>query len=74
MEQKDTPQREVYQRVARTLLQLVAAGGLTALTNQLAQDMPIIYAPYLVIVYGVLVTFAQNYVESIKPELTILKK
>ena len=73
-EQKPTPTKEVYQRAARTFLQLVAAGGLTALTNQIADDLPVTVAPYLVIVYGFVVSWAQNYLESKDVIPTILKK
>lgn len=72
--QKITPGREVWQRAARTFLQLVAAGGLTALTDQIASDLPLSYAPYLVIGYGVVISWAQNFVEEHYPSLTILKK
>jgi hypothetical protein len=73
-DQKPTPTREVYQRALRTLIQLIAAGGLTALTDQLASDMPAHVAPYLVILYAFVVSWAQNFIESKHPELTILKK
>ena len=57
-------------RILRTLLQLIAGGALTALTDQLATDIPAAYAPYLVIAYTLLVTAVQNYLEetgTVKP-------
>lgn len=51
-------------RVTRTLIQLVAAGGLYALTQQVADDVPTRYAPYVLLGYTLLVTLAQNLVES----------
>ena len=53
-------------RVARTLLQLIVGGGLYALTQQLAKDVPQAYAPYLVIFYTLLVALAQNLIEDMK--------
>lgn len=73
-QQKPTPPMEVRQRAIRTLLQLVAAGGLTALTDQIASDLPSSYAPYFVIVYTFIVSWAQNYLESKDVIPTILKK
>lgn len=51
-------------RILRTVLQLIAGGALTALTEQLATDMPAAYAPYLLIGYTLLVTAVQNYAED----------
>lgn len=72
--QQLTTARDFWQRIIRTLLQLVAGGALAALTNQLASDMPSSYAPYLTIGYTLLVSAAQNGLESIYPQATILKK
>lgn len=51
-------------RALRTLVQLVAGGGLTALVDQLAQDLPDAYRPYIFIASTVIVTLAQNYAED----------
>lgn len=51
-------------RFLRTLLQLIAGGGLTALVDQLALDIPTTYAPYLVIAFTLLVTLTQNLLED----------
>lgn len=51
-------------RPLRTLVQLVAAGGLTALVNQLVIDLPAQYAVYVTIGFTLLVSFAQNYCED----------
>ena len=72
--EQPTPKLEVVQRVMRTVLQLVAAGGLTALTNQVASDLPVSYSAYFVIFWTVVVTTAQNYLESTGKIPTILKK
>lgn len=72
--QKYTPSREVWQRVGRTGLQLVAAGGLTALTTQIADDLPTVYAAYILGGYTFILTWVQNFVEETWPQFTILKK
>jgi hypothetical protein len=74
LEQQPTPPIEVWQRIARTGLQLLVAGGLTALTDQIASDLPVEYSAYFVIFYTIVVTAAQNYLESINKIPTILKK
>lgn len=51
-------------RVLRTLLQLIAGGAFTALFNQITQDADPALAPYLVILFSLLVSIAQNVVES----------
>lgn len=51
-------------RVTRTVLQLVAAGGLYALTQQIADDVPDRYAPYVLLAYTLIVTVSQNLVEQ----------
>jgi hypothetical protein len=52
-------------RVLRTALQLVAAGGLTALLGQLAKDVPVQYSAYILLGSVLLVTFCQNLLESL---------
>lgn len=52
------------ERTLRTLVQLVAAGGLTWLTEALANDLPPGSVPYMLGVYTVLVTLCQNAVEE----------
>lgn len=51
-------------RAIRTLMQLVVGGGLTALVNQLAGDVPTKYAPYILIGFTLLVAFCQNWLED----------
>lgn len=51
-------------RVARTLLQLLAGGALYGLTEQVAHDVPAVYAPYIVLLYTLLVAVAQNVLED----------
>jgi hypothetical protein len=72
--QKPTPTKEVWQRAARTIIQLIAAGGLTALTDQIASDLPANYAVYFMILYTAVVSWSQNYLESKEVIPTILKK
>lgn len=72
--QQLTTARDFWQRIARTMLQLVAGGALAALTNQLASDIPPAYSAYLVLGYTLLVTVAQNAVENRFPQATILKR
>ena len=55
---------DATRRAIRTAVQLVAAGGLTWLTEQLAKDLPAAYVPYLLGCYTVLVTLCQNKVEE----------
>jgi hypothetical protein len=55
---------DAQRRVIRTFLQMVAAGGLTALVDQLATDVPATYAPYILIGFTLLVSFAQNWLED----------
>ena len=51
-------------RVVRTILQLIAAGGLYAITQQIADDVPDRYAPYVLLGYTLLVAIAQNIIEQ----------
>lgn len=55
---------ETKNRVIRTFFQLVAGGGLTALINQVAKDIPTAYVPYLLIGSTLLVTLVQNVLED----------
>lgn len=62
---------EATRRMIRTAVQLVAAGGLTALVQQLARDAGS-YGPYIFCANTLLVTWAQNYAEDagwLKPML-----
>lgn len=52
-------------RIVRSVLQLIAGGGLTALFLQLAEDVPESYAPYLVLLSTGLVAIAQILVEEL---------
>ena len=51
-------------RGLRTLLQLLAAGGFTALFDQVAKDVPSSYAPYVLIVSALVIAIAQNWLEN----------
>ena len=51
-------------RIVRTLVQLVAGGGLTLLFDQLAKDVPTRWTPYVVLGATLLVTICQNLVEQ----------
>lgn len=72
--QQITTARDFWQRIARTLLQLIAGGALAALTAQIATDLPDRYEPYLTIGYTLIVAAAQNGLESLFPQATILKR
>jgi hypothetical protein len=65
--------RETIYRVLRTLVQMVAGGGLAALTDQIVTDIPASYAPYAVIGYGLLVGVAQNLLEEMNAIPALLK-
>ncbi len=60
-------------RIIRTVLQMVARGALYALTDQIAADLPGEYAPYIILGYTLLVTIAQNALESLGSVTPILK-
>ena len=51
-------------RTIRTLIQLVASGGLTWLTDQLAHDLDPVWVPYMMGTYTLVVVLAQNYLED----------
>jgi hypothetical protein len=51
-------------RILRTMAQLLAAGGFTALFEQVAKDVPASYTPYVLLVSMLLVTIAQNVLEQ----------
>ncbi len=51
-------------RILRTGMQIVAAGGLTWLTDQLAKDLPPAYVPYLLGTYTLIVAICQNLIEE----------
>lgn len=72
--QQLTTARDFWQRIARTLIQLIAAGGLTTLINQIVTDIPADWAPYILILNTLIVAAAQNGIENRYPAVTILKK
>jgi hypothetical protein len=51
-------------RILRTLLQLLAGGAFTALFDQIVTDVPVHVAPYLALIFTLLVTVAQNSIEG----------
>lgn len=64
---------DAVRRALRTLMQLIAAGGLTALVDQLSHDLPTRYVPYVLIGMTLLVSFAQNWLEDNTGMPAILK-
>jgi hypothetical protein len=64
---------DAFRRVARTLIQLIAGGGLAWLTDQLAADLDSQYVPYLVGGYTLLVGLCQNLLEDNTAFPAILK-
>ncbi len=72
--QQLTTARDFWQRIARTLLQLISGGGLTLLIDQIVTDIPPQYVPYVIILSTLIVTAVQNGAEAAKPGLTIFKK
>lgn len=51
------------ERVMRTVFQLMVAGVLTGLVNQLILDLPPSWAPYIALAFAAVVTLVQNYAE-----------
>jgi hypothetical protein len=72
--QQVTTHRDIWQRVGRTLIQIIVSGGLTALIDLAAQDLPASVVPYLYAVVMLVTVTAQNYAESQGIVPTILKK
>lgn len=62
-----------WRRAVRTLIQLVAGGGLAWLTDQLAHDLPAQYVPYMMGFYTVLVALCQNALEDAGKLPAVLK-
>ena len=56
--------RDSMWRIIRSLVQLVAGGGLTVLFNQIAQDTNDKYDPYVFMVATLVVIVAQNVYEA----------
>ena len=53
-----------WRRGVRTIIQLIAGGGLTALFQQVATDLDAQYTAYVLMLSTFLVTVAQNYCED----------
>ena len=53
-----------FSRILRTLIQLAAGGALTALFDQIVTDVPLSVAPYLALIFTLIVTVAQNTAEE----------
>lgn len=51
-------------RILRTLIQMLAGGGFTALFEQVAKDVPPNYTPYVLIISTLVVAAAQNALEE----------
>lgn len=51
-------------RILRTLVQLAAGGALTALFDQIVTDVPPSLAPYLALIFTLVVTVCQNVAEE----------
>jgi hypothetical protein len=56
--------RDSMWRIFRSVLQLIAGGGLTALLYQVAKDLPEGYAPYITLLSTGIIVVAQNAVEA----------
>ena len=54
-----------WRKAARTLLQLVASGGLTALVNQFGDGLSTNQKGLVAVAWMLVVTFAQNYAETV---------
>jgi hypothetical protein len=65
--------RDTIYRVLRTLVQMVAGGGLTVLVDQLVTDVPASYAPYVLIGFTLAVGVAQNLLEEMGPLPALMK-
>lgn len=65
--------KEVWNRVFRTLLQLIVAGGLTALISLLANGLDPAWTALILAGWQAVVTAAQNYLEATKIIPAILK-
>jgi hypothetical protein len=68
-----SPRSDWWRRAVRTLIQLIAGGGLAWLTDQLAKDLPTAYVPYLMGGYTVLVAMCQNALEDAGKIPAVLK-
>ncbi len=55
---------DIAQRVIRTLLQLLAAGGFTALFTALTDMVDPNYQALVLAIFTLLVTFSQNWLED----------
>lgn len=56
--------RDSMWRIVRSLIQLVAGGGLTVLFTQIAKDTPDRYDPYVFMLSTLIVVIAQNVYET----------
>lgn len=72
--QQVTTHRDIWQRVGRTLIQIIISGGLTALIDLAAQDVPAVVVPYLYAAVMLITVTAQNYAEGAGIIPTVLKK
>lgn len=64
---------EVFNRVVRTVLQLIAAGALTAAVNTWANGLDPAWIAVVLAGWQAVVTAAQNYLEEAKVIPAILK-
>jgi hypothetical protein len=55
---------DTWKRFFRTLIQLAAGGTFTVLFEQIANDVPSSYTPYILIASTLVITLAQNTVED----------
>jgi hypothetical protein len=62
-----------FHRVVRTLLQLIVAGGLTALVNTFASGLDPSWMAFVLAGWQLVVTAAQNYLEATNVIPAILK-
>lgn len=60
----EAPQNDWWRRGVRTAIQLIAGGGLAALTDQIITDIDATYAVYVTAAYSFIVALAQNFAEQ----------
>ena len=65
--------KEVVNRVTRTILQLIVAGGLTGLVNALVKGLDPTWMALVLAGWQAVVTAAQNYLEEQKVIPSFLK-
>lgn len=57
--------KKSLQRVGRTIIQMIAGGGMTVLIDQIATDLPTSWTAYFVIGWSIVVGAVQNIAEEL---------